>query len=96
MATLVELVADRCAAVAEFKANIYGHRDQEISSLNEAIQKATVTTKEDALAALHLISVEAADPEQPLILAMVSALGRYLEGTASGAADKKPSPSMGN
>jgi len=82
MATLAELVADRCAAVAEFKANIYGHRDQEISSLNEAIQKAAVATKEDALA-LHLIGVEAADPEQRLIIAMVSALGRYLEEAAS-------------
>jgi len=83
MTTLAQLVADRCAAVAEFKADIYGHKDNEISSLNEAIQKATVATKEDALAALHLIGVEAADPEQPLIIAMVSALGRYLESVSS-------------
>ena len=36
MATLAQLITDRCAAIAEFKSDIYSHREQDIISLNNA------------------------------------------------------------
>lgn len=72
MATLEQLIADRCAAIAEFKSDIYSHREHDILSLNEAIEKTPIASPEDVKAALKLIRTEATDPHLPLVIAMVT------------------------
>jgi hypothetical protein len=78
MPTLSELITERANIIAKFKDDIYSHQQHDISTLNEAILKTPITSKEDALAALALIRSEAAEPEQPLITEMASALSNYL------------------
>jgi hypothetical protein len=80
MPTLSELIADRRAAIEQFKSDIYGHDDYDISVLNEAIEKTPVVSKEDALAIIDLIRDEATEPEQHLIQASATALRKFIEG----------------
>ena len=79
MATLAQLVTDRCAAIAEFKSDIYSHREQDIIALNNAIERTAIASPEDLRAALNLIRLEATEPHSPLIIAMVDALQSYLK-----------------
>jgi hypothetical protein len=81
MPTLTELIVERADTIAKFKDDIYSHQEHDISELNEALLKTPITSKEDALAALTLIRSEAAEPEQPLILGIASALTAYLNNT---------------
>jgi hypothetical protein len=53
MTGLAQLVADRCAAIAEFKSDIYSHRDQDILTLKDAIEKTPIASPEDLKAALE-------------------------------------------
>jgi hypothetical protein len=53
--TLAELIAQRRTAIAEFEQNLYGQGEQDISSLNEAIERAPIASKADALAAIDLV-----------------------------------------
>jgi hypothetical protein len=62
MTGLAQLVADRCAAIAEFKSDIYSHRDQDILTLKDAIEKTPIASPEDLKAALELIRLEATEP----------------------------------
>ena len=66
MTTLAQLIADRCAAIAEFKSDIYSPRDQDILTLNDAIEKTPIASPEDLKAALELIRLEATEPHSPL------------------------------
>ena len=79
MTTLAQLIADRCAAIAEFKSDIYSHRDQDILTLNDAIEKTPIASPEDLKAAFELIRLEATEPHSPLIIATVDALRSYLK-----------------
>ena len=79
MATLEQLITDRCAAIAEFKSDIYSHHEQDIVALNNAIERTPIASPEDLKAALNLIRLEAAEPHSPLIIAMVDALQSYLK-----------------
>ena len=79
MAKLEQLIADRCAAIAEFKSDIYSHHEHDILSLNEAIEKTPITSPEDLKAALELIRSEATEPHLPLVIAMVEAIESYLK-----------------
>ena len=79
MATLEQLITDRCAAIAEFKSDIYSHREQDIVALNNAIERTPIASPEDLKAPLNLIRSEAAEPHSPLIIAMVDALQSYLK-----------------
>jgi hypothetical protein len=79
MPTLSELIADRRVAIEQFKSDIYGHDDHDISVLNEAIEKTPVVSKEDALAIIDLIRDEATEPEH-LIHASATALRKFIEG----------------
>ena len=79
MTTLAQLIADRCAAIAEFKSDIYSPRDQDILTLNDAIEKTPIASPEDLKAAFELIHLEATEPHSPLIIAMVDALRSYLK-----------------
>jgi hypothetical protein len=80
MPTLSELIASRRAAIEQFKSDMYGHDDHDISVLNEAIEKAPIVSKEDALAIVDFIREEAAEPEQHLINSAASALRKFVEG----------------
>jgi hypothetical protein len=80
MPTLSELIADRRAAIKQFKSDMYGHDDYDISVLNEAIEQTPVVSKEDALAIIDLIRDEATESEQHLIHASVTALRKFVEG----------------
>ena len=44
------IFASRRAAIEQFKSDMYGRDNQDISVLNEAIEKAPIVSKEDALA----------------------------------------------
>ena len=79
MATLAQLITDRCAAIAEFKSDIYSHREKDVLDLNSAIERAPIASPEDVKAALDLIRLEATEPHSPLIIAMVDALRSYLK-----------------
>ena len=79
MATLEQLITDRCAAIAEFKSDIYSHREPDIVALNNAIERTPIASPEDLKAALNLIRLEATEPHSPLIIAMVDALQSYLK-----------------
>ena len=74
MTGLAQLVTDRCAAIAEFKSDIYSHL-----TLKDAIEKTPIASPEDLKAALELIRLEATEPHSPLIIAMVDALRSYLK-----------------
>jgi hypothetical protein len=78
MTGLAQLVADRCAAIAEFKSDIYSQRDQDILTLKDAIEKTPIASPEDLKAALELIRLEATNLTR-LIIAMVDALRSYLK-----------------
>jgi hypothetical protein len=79
MATLEQLITDRCAAIAEFKSDIYSHHEEDIIALNKAIERTPIASPEDLNAALNLIRLEATEPHSPLIIAMVEALESYLK-----------------
>ena len=55
MITLAELIAQRRAAIAAFDDDLYGPGEHDISTLNEAIERAPIVSKADAIAALDLI-----------------------------------------
>ena len=80
MPTLSELITDRRAAIEQFKSDMYGHGDYDISVLNEAIEQTPVVSKEDALAIIDLIRDDATEPEQHLIYASATALRKFIEG----------------
>ena len=79
MSALSDLIAERRIAIEQFKADMYGHREHDISVLNEAIEKTPVASKEDALCIIDLICDEATDPEQHLIRSSAAALRQYVE-----------------
>lgn len=79
MATLAQLITDRCAAIAEYKSDIYSHREQDIISLNNAIERTPIASPKDLWAALDLIRLETTEPHSPLTIAMVDALHSYLK-----------------
>ena len=80
MPTLSELIASRRAAIEQFKSDMYGHDDHDISVLNEAIEKAPIVSKEDALAIVDLNSSKASErfsasvakkPQQPIVVSLL-------------------------
>ena len=79
MSTLAELIAERRVTIEKFRSDIYGHNVYDISTLNEAIEKAPVVSKEDALAVIDLICGEATEPTQQLIASTAAALRKFLE-----------------
>jgi hypothetical protein len=80
MPSLAQLVAERRATIEDFKSDLYSHREYDISGLNDAIERAPVVSKEDALAAIDLIRDEATEPEQKLIRSASAALRTFVEG----------------
>ena len=81
MPTLSELAAERRAKIDAFSYDLYDEPAvYDISELNGAIEKAPITSKEDALAALDLIRDET-DPTLRLSIAMVAALRSYIEAS---------------
>ena len=81
MPTLSELAAERRAKIDAFTYDLYDEPAvYDISDLNDAIQKAPVSSKADALAALDLIR-DQTDPAQHLSVALVGALRKYIEAT---------------
>jgi hypothetical protein len=81
MPSLSDLIASRRAAIEQFKSDIYGHDNQDISGLNEAIEKAPIASKEDALALIDFIREEATGPEQHLIHSAATALRKFIEAS---------------
>ena len=59
---------------------MYGHDNHDISVLNEAIEKAPIVSKEDALALIDFIREEAVEPEHHLINSAAAALRKFIEG----------------
>jgi len=86
MSPLTELVTQRRAKLDALNAATPDHLEAfetlDLSSLNDAIERAPITSKADALAALDLIRDEAAEEGQHLTISMVAALRNYLASTS--------------
>ena len=81
MPTLSELAAERRAKIDAFSYDLHDEPAvYDISEPNDALQKAPVSSKSDALAALELIR-DQTDPTQQLSVAMIGALRRYIEAS---------------
>jgi hypothetical protein len=76
------LIASRRAAIEQFKSDTYGRDNQDISVLNEAIEKAPIVSKEDALALIDFIREEAMAPEQHLIHSAAATLRKFIEASS--------------
>jgi hypothetical protein len=78
---LAELIAQRRNVIAAFEEDLYGHGEYDISALNSQIEHTAIVSKEDALAALDLVIAETVQPKQQLVLSMLAALRKYVDGT---------------
>ena len=76
--TLAELIAQRRAAIADFEQNLYGHAEHDISSLNEAIERAPIASTADALAAIDLVISETSQVGPPLAMSILNTLRRFI------------------
>jgi hypothetical protein len=59
---------------------LYGQGEQDISSLNEAIEQAPIASKADALAALDLVIAETTQVGHPLAISILNTLRKFIEG----------------
>ena len=84
-ATLSELITERRAKIDAFNVNppddLAEFQAFDISVIGNAIERAPITSRDDALAAVDLIRDEI-EAGQHLTLSMVVALRRYLLGAA--------------
>jgi hypothetical protein len=79
MPTLAELASERRAKLKEFSNDIYDQSATfDVSQLNDWIAEASVTSKEDAFAALDII-IEQIASDQSLAIAMATALRNFLD-----------------